>query len=123
MKNFYFKLDVDEPIIVKTGTRHFINYDIPDVYYIKDGEETLVTDSRYGNLTVYYNELPLEDRKNVFNFIKKSAEMFYKWSYTWPSRQNQENNLAEDVKKFVERIYKETFGELYKEELKKVSTF
>ena len=104
-------------VYVEKFTRNFINYDIPDTFMKVNGKWVWIVSRKYGVLTLGYCELPLEERKNVLNFIIQSAIAFYKWSYTWKCNHNASKNLVDDVNKFIERFYKDTFGDSYREAL------
>ena len=120
MKAFDFKIDTDSPIYVKKHTRHFLNLDIPDTYMKVNDEWVWIVDRRYGVLTLPYCDLSVSDRKRVLDFLVASTIAYYKWSYTWETRQHVSHNLAEDVNRFIEGFYRDTFSDSLMEELREI---
>lgn len=107
-------------IDVKKYTREFINLDIPDTFMKVNGEWVWIVDRRYGVLTLEYCKLDTKERKKVLDFLVLSAIAYYKWMYTWKSQQDKPHNLTEDVNRFIERFYRDTFSDSFMDELREI---
>ena len=76
MKKYKIASTQNPTLYANCFSKQFINYDIPNLYFEKDGKWILVIDGRYGVLTEAYCELEVSFQKEILLFIVKSAKAF-----------------------------------------------
>jgi len=102
---------------IKKSSRNFINWDMPNTYYLKDREWILIVDGRYGVLTIDYCVLDVDSQKEILDFLIKSSVSYCKYSYTWKSNTDKTNCLEDDVDNLIRNIYQNTFMDSWREHL------